>query len=173
MTITTIAQAKANLKGSIEATVIQETQIKEGQTNGKSWKNKRYTLQDDTDTVQITLWGNDVDLLKMNYRYKLTGGWWKEFSGTVQLDAGKYLKIQQIGAPANEAVQNIPDIKNIFADYFEPKVKGIIEAQTENLYAIHYAVLDKLKQYEQAPDPQLVQLFTRIIYGNLEAARRK
>ena len=173
MTISTIAQAKANLKGNIEATVIEETQVKEGETNGKAWKNKRFTLQDDTDTVQITLWGNNVDLLKKNHRYKLTSGWWKEFSGTVQLDAGKYLKIQQIGAPANEIVQDVPDTKNPLADNFEPKVKGAIEAQTENLYAIYRAVLDKLKQYEQAPDPQLVQLFTRIIYGNLEAEKHR
>lgn len=42
------------------------------------------------DTVQVTLWNEDIDRVNQDDRIRITNGWTSEWQGDLQLSAGRY-----------------------------------------------------------------------------------
>lgn len=50
--------------------------------------------RDDTGEVQLTLWNEEIELVPLNSKIRITNGYVKEWNGALQLSAGKYGKIE-------------------------------------------------------------------------------
>ena len=53
-------------------------------------------LKDDTGSVDLTLWGKQIDEVKVGDKIKIENGFVKEFNGEIQLTLGKTGKIVKI-----------------------------------------------------------------------------
>jgi len=51
------------------------------------------TLQDETGTISLTLWGEDIAKYKVGTKIQVTDGWVKDFRGKPQVSLGRSGKI--------------------------------------------------------------------------------
>jgi replication factor A1 len=54
------------------------------------------TLRDDSGTVKLTLWGEQINQVDVGDRVKVEGGYTKVFRGEVQLSIGRYGKLSKV-----------------------------------------------------------------------------
>jgi len=52
--------------------------------------------KDETGEIQLTLWNEEIELVPLNAKIRITNGYVKEWNGALQLSAGKYGKIEVI-----------------------------------------------------------------------------
>ncbi|VVB57698.1 Single-stranded DNA binding protein Ssb [uncultured archaeon] len=55
------------------------------------------TLQDDSGTITLSLWGDDIDKVNVGDKVNIENGWVSEFKQQPQISAGKYGKITILG----------------------------------------------------------------------------
>ena len=106
----TIEQCKFAKKGAFIGVIIKESNLNAGVSNKgtsdeKAWTNKRFTITDANDEIELTAWGDEIDKFKLGNKYEFTGFWFKEYQGTVQLSVGKFGKVNLIGTAQTPAVQ--------------------------------------------------------------------
>ncbi|MEM3791373.1 MAG: OB-fold nucleic acid binding domain-containing protein [Candidatus Micrarchaeaceae archaeon] len=51
-------------------------------------------LTDDTGSIKLSVWGADIEKIKVGSKVKITNGYVNEFRGELRLSAGKYGKIE-------------------------------------------------------------------------------
>ena len=109
-----ISELKAGATGvELEADVAEKDEPREVVTKyGKRLNVANAVLKDDTGTIAISLWGNDIASVNVGDHVKITNGYVGEFRGTPQLSTGKYGKIEVVGkgsgAPKAEASDEEP-----------------------------------------------------------------
>jgi len=54
-------------------------------------------LEDDSGSIKLTLWNDDVDNFKEGDKIQISNGYVNEFQGEKQLTSGKFGKIEKIG----------------------------------------------------------------------------
>jgi len=79
-------------KIDIEAKVIQKSETREVRSR---YTNETYrvvdaTIEDETGTITLTLWNEQVDQVNVDDRVKIENGYIKSFRGELQLNSGKY-----------------------------------------------------------------------------------
>ena len=52
------------------------------------------TLRDDTGSIKLSLWDDQIDLVTKGARVKVTNGYTNNFRGEVQLNIGRYGKLE-------------------------------------------------------------------------------
>lgn len=94
-----ISDLKAGATGvELEAEVSEKSEPREVITKyGKRLNVANAVLKDDTGTIAISLWGNDIANVNVGDHVKITNGYVGEFRGTPQLSTGKYGKIEVVG----------------------------------------------------------------------------
>lgn len=60
---------------------------------GKRVRVANATLKDDTGEIILSLWGDDIDKVKVGDSVKIENGWVSEFKGNLQISPGKYGKL--------------------------------------------------------------------------------
>ena len=100
----TIAQAKMHKKGNIRFTVTSLGEISSGTGTKGSWEKQLVTIKDETDSMTLTLWNDDIGNAENGKRYALSNAWWSEYKGEPQLTLGKYADLKEIG----EITKSIP-----------------------------------------------------------------
>lgn len=81
-------------KADIEADVTDITAPREFDRFGRSLRVATATLKDESGTIKMSLWNQDIDKVAVGNRIKLTNGFVKEFQGEKQITAGKFGKIE-------------------------------------------------------------------------------
>ncbi|MEM0087141.1 MAG: OB-fold nucleic acid binding domain-containing protein [Candidatus Micrarchaeaceae archaeon] len=82
---------------TLEATVAEKEEPREVVTKyGKRLNVANLTLKDETGSISLSLWGDDIDLVDVGDKIKITNGYVSEFRGTPQLSVGKYGKMEVI-----------------------------------------------------------------------------
>ncbi len=112
----TLEQCKFAKKGAFIGVIIKQSDLSSGTSNKgtkseKDWTNKRFTITDANDEIELTAWGDDIEKFKVGNKYEFTGFWFKEYQGTVQLSVGKFGKVNLIGtesAPAPTGQTTMP-----------------------------------------------------------------
>ena len=100
-----ISELKAGATGvELEAEVSEKSETREVITKyGKRLNVANAVLKDDTGTIAISLWGNDIANINVGDKVKVTNGYVGEFRGTPQLSTGKYGKIEAVGKGSGES----------------------------------------------------------------------
>lgn len=83
-------------KVELEARVVAKAEVREFEKLGRKGKVCNATIQDDSGTIQLTLWNEDVDAVNVGDRVKITNGYVNEFQGEKQLTAGRFGKLEVI-----------------------------------------------------------------------------
>ncbi|MEM0106640.1 MAG: OB-fold nucleic acid binding domain-containing protein [Candidatus Micrarchaeaceae archaeon] len=82
---------------SIKAKIVKKEDPREVVTKyGKRLSVANITLEDDTGSILMSLWGNDIDKVNVGDIVEVTNGYVNEFRGTPQLSTGKFGKIEVI-----------------------------------------------------------------------------
>ena len=79
-------------KVDIEANVIEKSDAREVRSR---WTNETYrvadaTIEDETGTITLTLWNEQVEQVNVGDRVKIENGYIKSFRDVLQLNSGKY-----------------------------------------------------------------------------------
>jgi replication factor A1 len=70
---------------------------------GRELKVMNAVISDDSGEIKLTLWNEDIDKVKVGSKVKITKGFVNEFNGEKQLTAGKFGKLEILGAEKEEA----------------------------------------------------------------------
>ena len=79
-------------KVDVEGNVIEKSDAREVRSR---WTNETYqvadaTLEDETGTISLTLWNEQVTQVNVGDRVKIENGYIKSFRDVLQLNSGKY-----------------------------------------------------------------------------------
>jgi replication factor A1 len=93
-----ISELKAGATNvELEGTVTEKSETREVITKyGKRLNVANAVISDDTGSIAISLWGENIDMVNQGDKVKVTNGYVGEFRGTPQLSTGKYGKIEVI-----------------------------------------------------------------------------
>jgi replication factor A1 len=122
-----INELKAN-QGNVVVigTITQKGDIREFDKFGKKGKVCNAIIKDETGSVKLTLWNDDISKVENGDKVKIENGWVSEWKGELQLSTGKFGKIEVVEKGAGEAMPEQPPI--------EPKPAKKEEKGTLNLY---------------------------------------
>jgi replication factor A1 len=104
-----ISELKAGTSNvTIQATVSQKDEAREVVTKyGKRLNVANIILKDDSGTISMSLWGNDIATVSVGDKIEVSNGYVNEFRGNAQLSTGKFGKIKVLekgnGAPVESA----------------------------------------------------------------------
>jgi len=96
-----IRQGNADIEGTIK-------EINEPRSFSKFGRQLRVAdaiLEDESGTIKLSLWNDDVDKFKVGDKVRIVNGYVNEFQGEKQLTAGRYGKMEKIGEGEVEAVE--------------------------------------------------------------------
>lgn len=60
---------------------------------GKKTRVANATLQDDSGSITLSLWGEDIEKVGAGDKVSIENGWVSEFKGNLQISPGKYGKM--------------------------------------------------------------------------------
>ena len=84
-----IATLRANQNATIEATITAISAVRDVTTSRGASQVADATLQDDTGTITLTLWGEDVKKYSVGQKVHITDAWVKDFRGKLQVSMGR------------------------------------------------------------------------------------
>ena len=92
-----IVTLRANANATVEGTITAISPVREVTTMRGPARVADATLQDETGTITLTLWGDDAGRYSVGQKVKVTDGWVKDFRGKLQLSMGRSGKIDVLG----------------------------------------------------------------------------
>ena len=80
---------------TVEAKVIEKSETREVMSRFKAetYKVANAVISDDTGTIKLTLWNDQIDQVNVNNIVKVENGYISSFRGEIQLNIGKYGKL--------------------------------------------------------------------------------
>ena len=82
---------------TVQAKVVNKEDPREVITKyGKRLSVANITLQDDSGTIPMSLWGNDISTVDVGDTIEVANGYVNEFRGAPQLSTGKFGKIKVV-----------------------------------------------------------------------------
>jgi len=88
-------------KIDIEVEIVDVTEPKEFNKFGRTGKVANATAKDDSGEIKMSLWNEQVDLVKPGMKVKIVNGWCSEYQGEKQLSTGKFGRLEVL-TPASE-----------------------------------------------------------------------
>ena len=79
-------------KVNLEAKVMEKSDTREvvSRFKDQTYKVATALIADDTGTVKLTLWNDQIDQVNVNNTVKIVNGYVTSFRGEIQLNTGKY-----------------------------------------------------------------------------------
>ena len=79
-------------KVDLEAQVVDKSEPREVRSRytNETYRVADATIEDETGTITLTLWNEQVDQVNVGDRVKIENGYIKSFRGELQLNSGKY-----------------------------------------------------------------------------------
>jgi replication factor A1 len=91
-----IATLKANSNANIDATITAISAPREVSTSRGPSRVADATLQDESGTITLTLWGEEIAKYTVGQKIRITDGWVKDFRGKLQVSMGRSGKITNL-----------------------------------------------------------------------------
>lgn len=83
--------SKVDVEGKI--TEVSEPRVVNLRDGGQA-RVANCTIEDETDSIKLTLWNEHIDMVRTGMRVKITNGYVSSFKGEKQLNVGRYGKIE-------------------------------------------------------------------------------
>jgi replication factor A1 len=84
-----IATLRANSNATIDATITAISAVRHVETSRGSSDVADATLQDESGTITLTLWGEDTKKYTVGQKIRITDGWVKDYRGKLQISMGR------------------------------------------------------------------------------------
>ncbi len=81
-------------KVSINATVTQKGEPRDVNTRYGATRVCECVIEDESGNMKLVLWGDECDSVKEGDRIKIENGYIREWNGEIQLNVGKYGKLE-------------------------------------------------------------------------------
>jgi len=107
---------------TIVAEVTEKGEAREFQKFGKTGRVANAVVKDETGTVKLTLWNDDIEKVKIGDRIELTNGYVSEWQGEIQVTTGKFGALRVLEEGSTEA--------SMTAD--EETEKEVLEGETSD-----------------------------------------
>jgi len=91
-----IATLRANSNATIDATITAISAVRNVETSRGASVVADATLQDESGTITLTLWGDDTKKYQVGQKVHITDGWVKDFRGKLQVSMGRSGKISLV-----------------------------------------------------------------------------
>ena len=92
-------------KVDIVVDVIEIGDAREFQKFGRSGRVATAKVKDETGEINLSLWNEQIDLVKPGCKVHITNGYVNEFQGEKQLTAGKFGKLEVVENTSSEEKQ--------------------------------------------------------------------
>jgi len=173
------------LKGSFKGVIIKQGDLKSGTKDGNDWTKKVFTIGDDSGSVDLVTWGDEIKQFEIGKLYEFVNPWWKTYEGKVSVQIGKYGTAKFIGdAKPEDTMVSEKDTQTVPKEHISSQSKlteqkkpdeskiekltdielGTVDDATVKLLAISLAVGEKVKEFAKEPDRTFVMEATKIIY---------
>jgi replication factor A1 len=83
-------------KVDIEVKVKSKAEPRQFEKYGKVLRVANAIVEDESGTMTLSLWNDDVDKVNEGDKIKITNGYVSEFNGTKQLTSGKFGKLEVV-----------------------------------------------------------------------------
>jgi len=85
-------------QGSVEIIldVVEKGDVREFEKFGKTGRVCSAKVTDGTDTINLSLWNEQIDMVNKDDRVKVTNGYVNEYQGELQLTTGKFGKLELV-----------------------------------------------------------------------------
>jgi replication factor A1 len=93
-----ISSLQPNSTADLEATITAISPARQVQTFRGPSQVAEATLQDESGTVTLTLWGPDITRYQPGQKVRITGGWVKQYRGKLQVSQGRNGRIEVVSA---------------------------------------------------------------------------
>jgi len=90
-------------KVDLVLTITEKSEPRTFEKFGKSGSVCKAKANDETGTVTITLWNDDIDKVKVGDKIHVKNGWCSEYQGELQVSSGKFGEIEVLDSGAAEA----------------------------------------------------------------------
>ena len=92
-------------------------------------------LEDDSGTIKLTLWNDDIDNFKAGDKVRVVNGYVNEFQGEKQLTSGKFGKLEKVGEgeAKEETEESATEEEAEESEEEEPEEKAEEEASEESV----------------------------------------
>ena len=92
MAIKDLEARQGNVNLTLE--IIEKEDVREFEKFGKQGRVCNAVAKDDTGTIKLTLWNEDIDKVNTGDVVKIENGWVGEWQGELQLSTGKFGKLE-------------------------------------------------------------------------------
>ncbi len=91
-----VKDLKADAKVDVlELTITEKGEVRNVNTfRGASRVCDTKGVDDDGDSVAISLWNDEIEQVNVNDRLRITNGWVRQWRGTMQVSAGRFGKLE-------------------------------------------------------------------------------
>jgi len=98
-------------KIDVEGLVSEKGEIREFQKFGKVGRVCNAKLQDDSGSISLTLWNEQIDQIQQGAKVRVTNGYAREWQGESQLSTGKFGKLEVLegGEAPKEEKPSVPE----------------------------------------------------------------
>lgn len=103
-----IRQGNVNVSGIVKEIVDSRSFVK----YGRELKVAHAILEDDSGSIKLTLWNDDVTRINEGDKIKVNNGFVNEFQGEKQLTAGKFGNIEIVEKASSEEVDKVEERNN-------------------------------------------------------------
>ncbi|MBS3157661.1 hypothetical protein J4206_00050 [Candidatus Woesearchaeota archaeon] len=92
-------------QGKVDITldIVEKGEIRSFNKFGKEGSVCNATGRDDTGTIKVSLWNDEITKVNVGDKIKITNGYVNEWQGELQLSAGKFGKLEIVGKAAEIA----------------------------------------------------------------------
>ena len=80
----------------VEGEIVEISPPRTFEKFGKSGKVANAVLKDDSGTIKLSLWNEQVDLVAVGKHVRISNGYVSEWKGEIQLSTGKFGKLEVI-----------------------------------------------------------------------------
>ena len=94
MQISEIAPGQGKIQ--VEVEVISVDAAREFEKFGRKGRVATAIVKDDSGSMKMTLWNEEIDMVKPGIRIKIINGYCNEFQGEKQLTAGRFGKLEVV-----------------------------------------------------------------------------
>lgn len=174
----TIAESKKKYldgvtkNASFIATVIQSGDLKSGTKNNNDWSNKKFTIRDSTETLEITAWGDEIKLLEIGGKYEFNTPYWSDYQGKPQLAMGQYCKVVLLEKSSTQTTMEQPAVgkstpeptKEASNSPLSPDMITTVSNEARTLFYIRQQVEATVKAIQVDPNQGMIWQMTEIIH---------
>jgi replication factor A1 len=82
---------------NLEMEIVEKGDVREFEKFGKKGKVCNAVAKDDSGSIKLTLWNEDIDKVSVGDKVKIENGWVGEWQGELQLSTGKFGKLEVVG----------------------------------------------------------------------------